>query len=102
MIRGTFFALSLFLAVSTLITCASGAQKAEENIWELTKRGMNLSIQEARDLEHKLLENPKDLSTRSLLLAYYFGKSEAPMVEARQKHILWIIENHPDSAMAGK
>src|SRR5215472_16208755 len=101
MIRGKFFALSLFLAVSTLITCTSGAQKAEENIWELTKRGSNLSIQEAQDLEQKLLGNPNDLSTRSLLLVYYFRKSEAQMVEARQKHIMWIIENHPDSAIAG-
>lgn len=77
------------------------AQSGGENIWRLTTQGRKLSSQEAENLEEKLKGNPNDLSMRTILLAYYEGKHESQVREAKQRHILWIIENHPESEIAG-
>ena len=77
------------------------AQGGGEDTWRLTNQGRKLSSQEAENLEEKLKGNPNDLSMRTILLAYYFGKYESQVREAKQKHILWIIENHPESEIAG-
>jgi hypothetical protein len=43
-------------------------------------------------LEAKLEEDPEDFSARRDLLAYYANRDQA----AKQKHVLWIIEHHPE------
>jgi tetratricopeptide (TPR) repeat protein len=77
------------------------AQSGGENVWRLTTQGRKLSSQEAENLEEKLKGNPNDLSMRTILLAYYEGKHESQVSEAKQRHVLWIIENHPESEIAG-
>ena len=65
--------------------------------------GQKLSADQVSDLETAVAKNPDDLSARMKLLGYYFMRqySSKEAREARQKHIFWIIKNHPDAAMAG-
>jgi tetratricopeptide (TPR) repeat protein len=58
------------------------------------------SPQEAATLEEKVAANPEDVQARSRLLNYYTFSSQsssATRVETRRKHILWLIEHHPDA-----
>lgn len=69
----------------------------------LVLQGSELSEEEAQQLEKELKTDPENLPARIQLLGYYsgkrFGSDEAK--KARQKHVLWIIEHHPDSDVAG-
>ncbi len=60
--------------------------------------GKTYTAGELAALEAKLIENPEDFSARrDLLLAYFMSNRPA-----RAKHILWIIEHHPEfSASSG-
>jgi tetratricopeptide (TPR) repeat protein len=79
----------------------STSQRFDEML-DLLEEGRNLLSQEAEALEIKLTENPNDLSSRIKLLSYYFEKGEDLVSNASQKHILWIIEHHPESEIAGE
>src|SRR5581483_6396186 len=60
-----------------------------------------LTPEQAADLETKLEKTPDDEVYRELLLIYY----QSPAVEAsagkeaRRRHILWLIEHHPESSI---
>lgn len=65
--------------------------------------GQKLGADQVSDLETTVARNPDDLSARTELLGYYFMRqnSSKEAREARQKHIFWIIKNHPEAAIAG-
>ncbi len=73
------------------------------NVTQLISQGRVLSNEAALQLEEQLQAIPDDLSSRVMLLAYYdrraFESGDAR--KQRQKHILWIIQNRPDSEIAG-
>ena len=63
-----------------------------------------LSFAEAQRLEQAVERNPNDTAARSRLLDhYYLDKSVDPKdaIAARRRHILWLIENAPESDLAG-
>ena len=73
---------------------------------EAVREGTRLSADEALMLEQRVKANPSDLTDRARLLGYYFSGSlrvagPAATVEARRRHILWLIENRPDAELAG-
>jgi len=73
------------------------------DVYKLALEGGKLSDDEADNLEKALQGNPDDFASRMKLLGYYFGKqfkSESAR-KARQKHVLWVIKNHPDYKIAG-
>jgi biopolymer transport protein ExbD len=51
-----------------------------------------LSTADVDALEAKLVEDPEDFSARRDLLAYYGFRDRG----AKAKHVLWIIEHHPE------
>jgi tetratricopeptide (TPR) repeat protein len=51
-----------------------------------------LDSSEVDALEAKLVQDPEDFSARRDLLAYYGFRDRA----AKAKHVLWIIEHHPE------
>ncbi len=57
-----------------------------------------LSPSEAARLENQLLERPDDLSIRASLISHYFQHATA---QPRISHILWVIQHHPGSKLAG-
>ena len=59
-------------------------------------QGSQIDHKQAQELEEKLKMDPNDLDSRIKLLGYYLGKNVNAANKARQRHILWIIENKPD------
>jgi hypothetical protein len=68
---------------------------------QLMEQGSNLGRGAAQELEAQLEKNPEDLAARAKLIGYYYYQwmqpGEAATKAARRKHILWLIEHHPDS-----
>lgn len=57
-----------------------------------------LAPTEVARMETSLLRNPDDLSTRARLMTHYFQHAIA---QPRVAHVLWVIEHHPGSKLAG-
>jgi len=68
---------------------------------QLMEQGSNLGPAAAQELEAQIEKNPEDLAARTKLIGYYYYQWMQPGEEAakaaRRKHILWLIEHHPDS-----
>lgn len=64
--------------------------------------GRTMNATQAAELETALEAKPDDLSSRTKLLGYYFGKGRGPgkALNNRRKHVLWVIRNHPGSELA--
>ncbi|MBK9168641.1 MAG: hypothetical protein IPM24_14385 [Bryobacterales bacterium] len=95
------------LVVASLGAAALLAQKPgqPQSFEEIAQSGSEISIFEVNDLEDTLKKNPQDLAARAKLLGYYYyqwlpiGEQEARA--ARRRHILWVIQNRPESPVAG-
>jgi beta-lactamase regulating signal transducer with metallopeptidase domain len=57
--------------------------------------GCKLNADSAAHLEAELIRNPDNLTARIRLLSYYTQWMVSP--DARTGHLLWLIQNHPDS-----
>jgi len=72
---------------------------------QLMRQGATMGLGPARDLETQLESNPEDLAVRAKLLGFYYYQwmrpGEAESKAARRRHILWLIEHHPESAVTG-
>jgi hypothetical protein len=68
---------------------------------QLMEQGAKLGPDAAASLETRLEKTPEDLAARAQLLGYYYYQwmkpGEAAARAGRRKHILWLIEHHPDS-----
>jgi hypothetical protein len=69
-------------------------------------QGRQMSEANAKQLEAALASLPEHFPTRARLLGFYFHQGlatfgPAATIEARRRHILWLIENHPESPLAG-
>jgi hypothetical protein len=53
-----------------------------------------LTPEGAARLESGLASNPHDVTARTRLISYYYQRMIA---EPRTRHILWLIENHPEA-----
>ena len=68
---------------------------------------LDLTPWEAARLEMKLKLDPHDVVARTMLLEYYFYRGpeklpSRPEIEARSKHILWLIRNRPEAAVLAR
>ena len=84
------------------IGIAAGTEKVNAQAYQ----GRQLTAEAARSLEDQLNNNPEDLDARARLLGYYFTMAKSRIgveatVIARRRHILWLIEHHPESQLAG-
>jgi hypothetical protein len=73
---------------------------------DFVQQGRELTKANARQLETALKTLPYDFPTRARLLGFYYHNGfdslgPAATIKARRRHILWLIENHPDSEVAG-
>lgn len=69
------------------------------------REGRSLGREEANSLEEALKAQPGDLTLRTRLLGYYFTKAVPDIgreatLQARRRHILWIIQNQPGAEIA--
>ena len=64
-----------------------------------------ITAEQAQELEEKLKTKPDDREAREKLIRYYFlarlDSGTPAAAENREKHILWLIEHHPQSDLAG-
>jgi len=72
---------------------------------QFVQMGAAMSQSAAQDLEAQLERNPEDLAARARLLGFYYYqwmKPGAAVAKAsRRRHILWLIEHHPESPLTG-
>ncbi|MEO7652048.1 MAG: hypothetical protein ABIZ80_16415 [Bryobacteraceae bacterium] len=72
---------------------------------QLAQQGATISAAVADQLEAQLAQQPFDMPARAKLLGYYYYQwmrpGEAAARAARRRHILWVIQNQPDSPLAG-
>ena len=69
---------------------------------KLARDGYTLTRNEAEDIEFSLKTKPDDLAARTRLLGFYYRGAmrvytRDVTIEARRRHILWLIEHNPDS-----
>ncbi|MCZ6482852.1 MAG: peptidoglycan-binding protein, partial [Alphaproteobacteria bacterium] len=84
----------------------SPPRAADKNPVRLVRAGRKLSLADARILERKLARDPDALWVRAKLLGFYFHQAKralgaGPTIEARRRHVLWLIRNHPETRLAG-
>ena len=100
-------AASLVMAAA-ILSSASAQRGANDGAYqlELVREGYDLTRLEADGLEALLRANADDLAARAKLLGYYAGPAlghrvAGQVVVQRRHHILWLIEHHPGSPLAG-
>src|SRR5215467_12689201 len=70
------------------------AKAANELHQAILAEGWHTSAAEAAQLESQLASHPQDVAARTRLISYYYQQMIA---EPRTRHILWLIENHPEA-----
>lgn len=98
------FATAVALAQLPL-WCAQAVPLNFEPPEQIMRRGAKLGAGQAQELEAELEKNPDDLAARAKLLGYYYYEwmlpGEAAAKSSRRRHVLWLIERHPDSPVTG-
>jgi hypothetical protein len=73
---------------------ATSSEADRETFLALLCKGWELKPAEAVRLESQLVRDPDDVAVRAHLISYYYQQM---ITEPRTRHILWLIENHPDA-----
>jgi hypothetical protein len=102
--RSLLMSLMLVITLIVLQTASAMAQeKGSVSFPQLARQGYALSQAEAEGLESLLKNIPDDLAARTKILGFYFRGGAMRLygrdatIEARRRHILWLIEHHPES-----
>lgn len=83
---------------------AYGLQTSETvRVHQLSLTGRGLSAAQSKKLEVMSAKSPDDMDARIQLVSYYWMKqyTDPTARDAHAKHVLWLIENRPESAFAG-
>jgi len=100
-IRLTLAAAGLGIALVTVQLAPAVAQGADVASAKLAREGYALTKDGAEEIESLLRNKPDDLTARTRLLGFYFRGARIytreVTIEARRRHILWLIENSPGS-----
>ena len=95
--------LKSLLAIAVVILACMYSATTATNVHELAMSGRQLSAEKVQSLEKQVERDPQDITSRTKLLGYYFGKSyqDPSARKAKQKHVLWLIVNSPESEVLG-
>jgi hypothetical protein len=72
----------------------SGRTAAQEAYFSILTEGSHTTPADASRLESGLAGDPHNVAARTRLISYYYQNMIA---EPRTRHILWLIENHPEA-----
>ncbi len=90
---------------SVLFVCliASKTACSGEDAHSLARLGGQMGPADKVSLEAQVAKNPNDFNSRTKLLGYYFikGRQDADAKSNRQRHVVWLIENAPESEVLG-
>jgi hypothetical protein len=83
--------------IASMVTCSG------EDVYDLTRLGGQMTSAEKTSLEEQVAKKPNDVESRTKLLGYYFiaGRQDAEAESAKQRHVIWLIENAPESLVLG-
>lgn len=81
-------------------------QMMPDYVSDVRSVGRSLGKAEAQALEVSLRQRPDDIGMRARLIGYYFYRGirdlgKADTIKARRRHIMWLVEHHPASRLAG-
>jgi hypothetical protein len=90
---------TLFVIITVLVLTCMCTIAFAEDIYSIVMSGKRLTAEEAESLEKQIETEPNDIASRTKLLGYYFQKQyqNKSAREAKQKHVLWLINNSPAS-----
>ncbi len=99
--QGPIIEAAIPLLAKALEDDAEEVRRLTENA--LSSLGRDLLAEDVQRFEDQVQSSPHVLALRILLLAHYFiGQRASPAArDARYQHVLWIIQNAPDSHTAG-
>ena len=83
--------ISTAVDVPRLVAQTNGPATGKQFAWQIT-------AEQAAALEQELAANPEDEKTRETLIQYYMFNR---MMDRRIPLILWLIDHHPESDLAG-
>ena len=84
-----------FLCLSAAAAGLPESQKAANDAHQaILTEGWHTSPAAAAQLESQLASHPQDVAARVRLISHYYQQMIA---EPRARHILWLIENHPEA-----
>ena len=74
-----------------------------EDLCLIAHQAGNMPDEEAKELEDFIEAHPEDLIALSKLLGHYFLRwyQNKAAVQDQSRHALWVIQHHPESAIAG-
>jgi thiol-disulfide isomerase/thioredoxin len=83
-------------------TPSTEAASSEKDLTKLAIEARDINEEEVEKLEERLNLDPNNLSIRARLLGYYSssGFQSERGKSSYKKHVLWVIENKPDSQLA--
>ncbi|SFJ55859.1 hypothetical protein [Planctomicrobium piriforme] len=92
-----------FAAFISINFIVSGTVCMAKDAHNLTRLGGQMTPDQKDSLEKRVENNPNDVESRTKLLGYYFinGRRDVDVKTAKQRHILWLIENAPESEVLG-
>ena len=93
-----------FWPMVVITLCPLVAVTSAEDVQSHLRQGTDLNPEDVARLEEKVSTDPHDLAARGQLLAHYFRheydqRSNRLLREKRAQHILWLIENVPESSL---
>jgi len=99
----------IVLAVALLaipVSSAPAQQSPQVSYRRIAQDGYSLGKVDAEKIEASLAGAPDDLQARTKLLGFYFRGAirlygAETTIAHRRRHILWLIEHHPASEVAG-
>jgi hypothetical protein len=94
---------SFLLVIVALVLACTCKTTFGQDARRLVMSGRNLTAEEVESLEKHLEQNPEDIALRTKLLGHYFRAKYRNLSarESRQKHILWLVVNAPESEVLG-
>ncbi len=99
------FAVGLAM-IGISITITLGAltmARSDDKVYRIIRLGDQMSPQDKVALEERVAKQPDDIESRTRLLGYYSikGRQDADARPAVERHIVWLIENAPESEVLG-
>ncbi len=85
------------VSVTQLVPASAQEPQTPAAMAEYLKGKRQFSAADVQTMEQYLVSNPHDVEVRSQLIYYYYGNGSR---ERRIGHILWLVENHPESTAA--
>jgi hypothetical protein len=91
---GWILVTGLFCFEAAAAELPESARAAYDAHQAILSQGWKTTPAEAAQLESQLARHPQDVAARTRLISYYYQQ----MIAARRaRHILWLIENHPEA-----